>query len=462
MSSESPRRPGWRGSRRPVGAGRGTRGGGLPHPGRQPELRVYQPGRRHMELIPSVSRSSGLDKDGDALRDPKVQEEYRAFIQTKVDDYWKRYPCRNVPGRGSGDRGPGPGAERHRKEMEENLLILFRKLREGLLSAQRTDAFALEVYETSLHLSVLFRSPVQTTSTLSHLFPAFYVPDAHPNPRPSASSSTTHVPHAPSHPPPASESTPHTALLSTLILLLHHLVSSYPSQLAFHTQLRQLHPGLQQLLRAPRPPSRTPSTPAASAGAGSATSSPHARHEPPSPPAEGGRHWHASASAHAWLADLARCLRRRNYARLHALAQRSAFERFVGADPEFESESTPSAALAARAAGRPANLALEAIGTLVESLVERARATAWSVLRTAYREVNLRATPIGAPSGETTAAWLARSLVLSSSFIDVRPAEGGSAPVEAVETWLEGRREKGEARRKEGEGMEGRWILVKA
>lgn len=30
------------------------------------QRRVYQPGKRHMELMPSLSRSSGLDKDGDA------------------------------------------------------------------------------------------------------------------------------------------------------------------------------------------------------------------------------------------------------------------------------------------------------------------------------------------------------------------------------------------------------------
>ncbi|KAI0647848.1 hypothetical protein C8Q79DRAFT_534888 [Trametes meyenii] len=436
----------------------GGAGLGRSVPGSDPALLVRV---RRASRWAAASRGGGADcgtmprtHGGDTswvycrLRDPNVQEEYRAFIQTKVDDYWKRYPRRNVPGRGSGDRGPGPGTERHRKETEENLLILFRKLREGLLSAQRRDAFALEAYETSLHLSVLFRSPVQTTSTLSHLFPAFYVPDAHPILSPSASTSTTYVPHAPSPsaPPP---STPRTALSSTLIFLLHHLVSSYPSQLAFHTQLRQLHPELQQLLRALGPPSRTPSAPASA----SATSPPHVIHASPSPPAEGGRH----ASAHAWLADLARCLRRRNYARLDALAQRGAFERFVADDA-----SSTSGRVAARADDPPNGLALEAVGTLVESLVGLARGTAWSVLRTAYREVNLRATvPAGAPSGETTAAWLARSLVLSSNFTDIGPTEVGAPLIDTVEAWLEERRVKGEARRKEGEGMQGRWILVK-
>ncbi|KAJ6585326.1 hypothetical protein B0H19DRAFT_1109218 [Mycena capillaripes] len=37
--------------------------------------------RRKMEHIASVSRSSGLEKDGDALKNFDVQDEYRTFIQ---------------------------------------------------------------------------------------------------------------------------------------------------------------------------------------------------------------------------------------------------------------------------------------------------------------------------------------------------------------------------------------------
>ena len=35
-------------------------------PRKPPQHRVFQPGKRHMELIASVSRSGGLEKDGDA------------------------------------------------------------------------------------------------------------------------------------------------------------------------------------------------------------------------------------------------------------------------------------------------------------------------------------------------------------------------------------------------------------
>ncbi|CAL1712457.1 unnamed protein product [Somion occarium] len=156
-----------------------------------------------MELIASVSRSSGLEKDGDALRDFKVQEEYRAFIEDKLQDYWKQYR----------DDANKVASKKQREDVEGNLLILFRKLREGLLSTKRTDTFALEVYETSLHLSILFNSPGQTTSIITHLLPHLY-------------SSFTELP----------STTRSTALLS----LLHCLVSGYPSQSRFFEHMATL------------------------------------------------------------------------------------------------------------------------------------------------------------------------------------------------------------------------------
>ncbi|KAI0655385.1 hypothetical protein C8Q70DRAFT_923777 [Cubamyces menziesii] len=386
--------------------GRGRGGAATSQP--QPH-RVYEPGKRHMELIASVSRSSGLEKDGDALRDLKVQEEYRAFIQTKAT---------SVPSPG----GQNSEAERHRKETEENLLILFRKLREGLMSTQRRDAFALEVYETSLHLSVLFNSPVQTTSTLSHLFPSFYTSYLQGSILSSTTSSLSNATTTPprhtgsSHaaPQPHTHSLPPSARPSTVILLLHHLVSSYPSQLTFHTHLRQLHPALQGVLRARAPESADRDC---------------ARVSPA-----------GLSSAHEWLTELARCLRRRNYARLDALSRHAVYASLSGSSQEAADRETP-------------DLALEAIRALVHSLLDKARGTTWNIVRTAYREINLKAVPSGTTSEDTTAMWLARSLALD------RPSEEA---YKIVDAWLDERRVKGEARRKEGEGMVGRWILVKA
>ncbi|KAI0087046.1 hypothetical protein BDY19DRAFT_894022 [Irpex rosettiformis] len=166
----------------------------------QPPKRVNEPGKRRMELIPSVSRSSGLDKDGDALRNHKVQEEYRDFIHTKLNSYWERFPY-----------GGTAQDTKQRDEVQGNILILFRKLREGLLSAKRTDSFALEVYETSLYLSIIFNSPVQTTSIIPHLLPAMY--QALPN------------------------STP---VITILLSSLHFLASGYPSQSRYFDHLHSL------------------------------------------------------------------------------------------------------------------------------------------------------------------------------------------------------------------------------
>ncbi|KAI0693221.1 hypothetical protein BC835DRAFT_1354502 [Cytidiella melzeri] len=168
----------------------------------KPPMRAYEPGKRHMELIPSVSRSSGLDNDGDALKDYQVQEDYRGFIQTKLSEYWDRFPYDS-----------DTQDMKQREEVQGNLLILFRKLREGLLSTKRADAFALEVYETSLHLSIIFHSPVQTTSITSHLLPSMYRA-------------------LPAHYP--------TIIPTILLSSLHFLVSEYPSQSRYFENLHSL------------------------------------------------------------------------------------------------------------------------------------------------------------------------------------------------------------------------------
>lgn len=131
-----------------------------------------------------------------------------------------------------------------------------------------------------------------------------------------------------------------------------------------------------------------------------------------------------------------------------------------------------------RNSGDDRDLALGAIGVLVEALLEKARGTTWRVLRTAYREVSLGATPTTSPTSSTSALrrdtgttgdWLARSLVLRSLHPPTPRAAGPDSDIDGggvrhaqLEAWLEERRGKGEARRKEGEGMEGRWIFVKA
>ncbi|KZV73644.1 hypothetical protein PENSPDRAFT_648616 [Peniophora sp. CONT] len=127
-------------------------------------------GRRDFEYIASVSRSSGLDKDGDALKDPAIQVEYRAFVQGKLDAYWKRFPV--------GQRSSDTEVEKHRKEVEGNILIQLRKLREGISAMKRSDEFAVEVYETSLLLSLIFHSTGNLASISSHLIRNLYARSA--------------------------------------------------------------------------------------------------------------------------------------------------------------------------------------------------------------------------------------------------------------------------------------------
>lgn len=104
-----------------------------------------------------------------------------------------------------------------------------------MISTKRSDRFAVEgerntrrvfdpsshsdilstAYETSLYLAVLFDSPRQTTSVLSHLIQDLYA--AH----------TTHL-----------------RSITILISLLHHLVAAYPSQNTFRQHIESLPPSL--------------------------------------------------------------------------------------------------------------------------------------------------------------------------------------------------------------------------
>ncbi|KAH9948867.1 hypothetical protein B0H21DRAFT_820610 [Amylocystis lapponica] len=339
---------------------------------RAPSHRVYQPGKRHMELIASVSRSSGLEKGGDALRDFKVQQEYREFIQSKVDEYWKRYPLRSTT-----------YDVKAREEVQQNLLILFRKLREGILSTNRSDAFALEVYETSLHFAVIFHTPIQTSSVLSHLLPDLYLRV------PAPASPTAHA---------------STAQATTVLALLHHLVAAYPSQSQYRERLHSL---------------------------------PHA-------------FLPRTSDAHRWLDELARNLRRCNYARLDALTHRSAFERIFRGTEDAQGTRDPG------------NLAFEALCTLADALRTKARETTWLVLRGAYRELSCPQlasppTPVEYAS-PSTRMWLARSLMLRPALSKDKDTD---VAIKAVDEWLARKAAEGDVRSRESEGMEGRWIVCK-
>ncbi|KAF9651345.1 hypothetical protein BDM02DRAFT_858045 [Thelephora ganbajun] len=153
---------------------------------------------QQMDIMPSVSRSSGLEKGGDALKNAKTQEEYWSFVQSKIFDYWKQYP------EGSPD-------SKVREEARHSVLILIRKLREGIMAAKREDQFASDVYETSLRISILFSSSVNIASTLSYLLPTYYT----------------------------SRSLTHSRDSTILITLLLQLDSSYPSQREYYEHCQE-------------------------------------------------------------------------------------------------------------------------------------------------------------------------------------------------------------------------------
>ncbi|KAH6912570.1 hypothetical protein BKA70DRAFT_1422148 [Coprinopsis sp. MPI-PUGE-AT-0042] len=158
-----------------------------------------------MDLMASVSRSSGLEKDGDDLKNFRIQEEYREFVQGKLDAYRKQFPLEIRT------------HDKRRIDAQENVLILFRKLREGVFASKRRDGLALEVYETSFYLSVIFNSAKQIAAAMSHLVPDAYQTLTCPKPlcRP-------------------------TVVLS----LLYHLVASYPSQASYHSHISAIPPSL--------------------------------------------------------------------------------------------------------------------------------------------------------------------------------------------------------------------------
>ncbi|CCM06286.1 uncharacterized protein FIBRA_08537 [Fibroporia radiculosa] len=333
--------------------------------------KVFQQGKRHWELIPAVSRSGGLDKEGDTLKDFKVQEEYYRFICTKVAFYWKEYPCPSAD-----------GDVKRKQESQANILILFRKLREGLQSTNRTDAFALDVYENSLHLSILFHSTNQATSILSHLLQRSFAL--------------------------SSQSSTLRAQRITVLSLLHNILVGYPSQSRYYEQLYSLP-----------------------------------RHILP-----------RDSCASQWLHKLTRSLRTRDYAVLQDL---TSCEAFKGIFPDTVDGAQPVTTLP----GAPTNLSLEAACTLVDEIRNKARETTWTILRSAYRELQCLPNTEARHDKDIdslTSNWLLRSLAL-------RPITSSMDDVDSyalIEEWLVRRCTQGEVRRKEGHGMEDKWIICKA
>lgn len=84
-----------------------------------------------------------------------MQETYRRWIDEKLLEY---------------ERKGDVGSERSKLDRED-IIRRLRKLREGLLASNRDDAFATEVYETSLYLAAAYGVSDQVTAVSAQILP---------------------------------------------------------------------------------------------------------------------------------------------------------------------------------------------------------------------------------------------------------------------------------------------------
>lgn len=200
---------------------------------------------------------------------------------------------------------------------------------------------------------------MQTTSILSRLVPDIY--------------STTPTPHP-------------LRLTTILILLLHQLVISFPSQKTYLEQIKHLVPNLL---------------------------------ERPSP-------------AYLWISSLARSLRAFNFVQFERLSHPDAFEHLLPL-------SRPIPSLDVKATTVFQDLPRNAVHALVSRLRLKARDEAWIVVRNAYRELS---------SSDETQMWLGKRLFFDSfgseatvvrfdEWVRERCQDGQLRPKEGVEgRWM--------------------------
>lgn len=90
-----------------------------------------------------------------------MQQRFRAHIQRRID-------ALNLEACDDDDL-PADDVQRI-----ERVLMLLRKLREGIIASRRSDAFAVEAYETSALLALRIRNHPQLVSSLGVLVPGLY------------------------------------------------------------------------------------------------------------------------------------------------------------------------------------------------------------------------------------------------------------------------------------------------
>ena len=183
------------------------------------------------------------------------------------------------------------------------------------------------------------------------------------------------------------------SIYSIVSSLLHYLVTAYPSQSQYHQHLNSMGKDL-----LPR-----------------------------------------TSGLWSWLVLVTKSLRRRDYAKFATLARKSAFlqaiETSKGVISGKGTVDTPKA---------DQQLALDATLCLLDALRMKAADTAWTIIRSAYRELSTD------QAAEETKVWLSRSLSLESVY---------TGDMTDAEKWLESKVSIGYVRRKEG--VDGKWIVCK-
>ena len=178
---------------------------------------------------------------------------------------------------------------------------------------------------------------------------------------------------------------PHQNVMPTILVsLIHHLLATYPAQGPFHQHLDSI---------------------------------PH-------------RVFPKSCEARKWVNTLATSLRSRHYVSLERETRQSTISRVLGQDgQQLDSDS----------------LGALAVFTAVDNLRAKARETAWSVMRVAYRELSCHT------ESTSTRSWLEQSLLLQSAISESYTI--------TLDNWLGQQNSIGAIRAKEG--VEGRWIVCK-
>ncbi|CAO1632866.1 unnamed protein product [Sympodiomycopsis kandeliae] len=131
-----------------------------------------------------VSSVDGMSREDQDLTLESTQAKYRLYISKRVHDHCKKFPtslqeyCPSLDLTMPGEEAPKPKAESSvqasARNSLEQILLLVRKLREGMTASHREDEATVEVYHLSLFLSLLTMHKQQLSSTLHRLVLELY------------------------------------------------------------------------------------------------------------------------------------------------------------------------------------------------------------------------------------------------------------------------------------------------